>query len=58
VTWSVQYGARKGRQPYAKGGLIPVLQYPDGTFRGETNRLADDLEVRHVDRSVITHDKA
>src|SRR5712671_1089021 len=38
--------------------LIPVLQYPDGSFRGETTTLAYDLEARHSDRSVIPEDKA
>src|SRR6202000_2614058 len=36
----------------------PVLQYPDGTFRGETTTLAYDLEARHSKRSVIPDDKA
>ena len=35
-----------------------MLQYPDGTFRGETTMLAYDLERRHKDRSVIPADKA
>ena len=38
--------------------LIPVLQYPDGTYRGETTMLAYDLEARHQGRSVIPDDKA
>ena len=38
--------------------LIPVLQYPDGTYRGETTMLAYDLEARHQGRSVIPEDKA
>jgi glutathione S-transferase len=38
--------------------LIPVLQYPDGTFRGDTTTLAYDMETRHRDRSVIPEDKA
>ena len=39
-------------------GLIPVLQYPDGTFRNETTTLAYDLETRHRHRSVIPEDQA
>jgi glutathione S-transferase len=38
--------------------LIPVLQYPDGSFRGETTMLAYDLEARHPERSVIPDDRA
>jgi hypothetical protein len=35
-----------------------VLQYPDGTYRGETTTLACDLESRYKQRSVIPDDKA
>ena len=35
-----------------------MLQYPDGTSRGETTTLAYDLERRHRERSVIPDDKA
>ena len=38
--------------------LIPVLQYPDGTFRGETSTLAHDLDALHEERSVIPPDRA
>ena len=38
--------------------LIPVLQYPDGAYRGETTTLAYDLESRHAGRSVIPDDRA
>lgn len=33
--------------------LIPVLQYPDGSYGNETSTLARDLERRHIDRSVM-----
>ncbi len=35
-----------------------MLQYPDGSFRGETTALAYDLEARHHPRSIIPDDKA
>jgi hypothetical protein len=38
---------------HLRPNLIPVLQYPDGTYRGETTTLAYDLESRHKERSVI-----
>jgi glutathione S-transferase len=41
-----------------KPNLIPMLQYPDGSFRGETTTLAYDLEARHQPRSIIPDDKA
>ena len=43
---------------HLRPNLIPVLRYPDGTFRGETTTLAYDLEARHAERSVIPDDKA
>lgn len=33
--------------------LIPVLQYPDGSYQNETSTLARDLERRHAGRSVM-----
>ena len=33
--------------------LIPVLQYPDGTYKNETSTLARDLERRHAGRSLV-----
>src|SRR4029078_5699340 len=38
--------------------LIPVLQYPDGSYRGETTALAYELEALHKERSVIPKDRA
>jgi glutathione S-transferase len=46
------------RAEHLRPNLIPVLQYPDGTFRGETTALAYDLEARHAERSVIPEDQA
>src|ERR1700750_118127 len=37
--------------------LIPVLQYPDGTYHNETSMLSKDLEQRHSGRSVIPDHK-
>jgi len=37
--------------------LIPVLQYPDGTYHNETSMLSKDLEKRHSERSVIPDHK-
>ena len=43
---------------HLRPSLIPVLQYPDGTFRGETSTIAYDLEARHEGRSVLPPDRA
>ena len=50
--------ALRKQTEHLRPNLIPVLQYPDGSFRGETTTLAYDLEARHPDRSVIPDDKA
>jgi glutathione S-transferase len=56
--WVIMTKALRKQTEHLRPNLIPVLQYPDGTFRGETTTLAYDLERRHRDRSVIPEDKA
>src|SRR5258707_4964495 len=56
--WVVMTKALRKQTEHLRPNLIPVLQYPDGSFRGETTALAYDLEARHSDRSVIPEDKA
>jgi glutathione S-transferase len=56
--WVIMTKALRKATEHLRPNLIPVLQYPDGTFRGETTMLAYDLERRHRDRSVIPPDKA
>src|ERR1700710_1498310 len=56
--WIIMTRALRRQTEHLRPNLIPVLQYPDGNFRGETTTLAFDLEVRHSDRSVIPDDKA
>ena len=38
-----------------KAPVIPVLEYPDGTFDNDSTPLIYDLEARHAGRSVIRH---
>ena len=38
--------------------VIPVVEYPDGTFHNDSTPLNYDLEARHRDRSVIPPDPA
>jgi glutathione S-transferase len=56
--WVIMTRALRKQAGHLRPNLIPVLQYPDGSFRGETTTLAYDLEARHPDRSVIPEDKA
>ena len=56
--WVIMTKALRKQTEHLRPNLIPVLQYPDGTFRGETTTLAYDLEARHSERSVIPEDKA
>jgi len=56
--WVIMTKALRQQTGHLRPNLIPVLQYPDGTFRGETTTLAYDLEARHSGRSVIPPDKA
>ncbi len=56
--WVIMTKALRKQTEHLRPNLIPVLQYPDGSFRGETTALAYDLETRHRDRSVIPQDKA
>jgi len=56
--WVIMTRAHRAATAHLRPMLIPVLQYPDGSFRGETTTLAYDLEARHRGRSVIPDDKA
>jgi glutathione S-transferase len=56
--WVIMTRAPRKQAEHLRPNLIPVLQYPDGSLRGETTTLAYDLEARHLDRSVIPEDKA
>ena len=55
--WVIMTKALRKQTEHLRPNLIPVLQYPDGTFRAETTMLAYDLEARHSERSVIPQDK-
>src|SRR5881275_1900293 len=56
--WVIMTRALRKQTEHLRPNLIPVLQYPDGSFRGETTALAYDLEARHRERSVIPEDSA
>jgi glutathione S-transferase len=56
--WVIMTKALRKQIKHLRPNLIPVLQYPDGTFRGDSTALAYDLEARHPERSVIPVDRA
>ena len=56
--WVIMTKALRAATAHLRPMLIPVLQYPDGSYRGETTALAYDLEARHKERSVIPKDRA
>jgi glutathione S-transferase len=56
--WVIMTKALRKQTEHLRPNLIPVLQYPDGTFRGETTVLAYDLEGRHPGRFIIPEDRA
>jgi glutathione S-transferase len=56
--WVIMTKTLRQATAHLKPMLIPVMQYPDGSYRGETTTLAYDLEARHKERSVIPDDKA
>jgi glutathione S-transferase len=56
--WIIMTKELRQQTGHLRPNLIPVLQYPDGTFRNDTSALACDLEARHGERSVIPPDRA
>ncbi len=56
--WVVMTRALRAATAHLRPMLIPVLQCPDGTYRGETTTLAHMLESLHAGRSVIPADPA
>ena len=51
--WSHGRTAQEMASTKVRAPVIPVLEYPDGTFANDTTPLIYDLEARHEERSII-----
>jgi glutathione S-transferase len=51
--WVIMTPELRSATSHLRPMLIPVLQYPDGSYRNETSAITRDLERRHAGRSVL-----
>jgi glutathione S-transferase len=53
-------GADGASSPLQQAGkpVIPVLAYPDGSFKADSTPIMYDLEARHSERSLVPPDRA
>jgi glutathione S-transferase len=56
--WVIMTRALRAATAHVRPMLIPVLQFPDGRYQGETTALAHVLESLHAGRGVIPDDPA
>ena len=55
--WELRNDANIAETEHLKPAVIPILQYPDGSFRNDSTPLIFDLEQRHPERrSVLPSD--
>jgi glutathione S-transferase len=51
--WVDEGARRQAALASVKAPVIPVLEYPDGTFANDSTPLVYDLEARHPERGVV-----
>lgn len=56
--WVHGHAATSGALQQVRAPVIPVVQYPDGSFHNDSTPLLYDLEARHPERSIIPDDPA
>ena len=56
--WADEGARRQAALGAVKAPVIPVLEYPDGTFANDSTPLVYDLEARHSERGVVPPDPA
>ena len=56
--WVDEAARRQAALGAVKAPVIPVLEYPDGTFANDSTPLVYDLEARHAARGVVPPDPA
>lgn len=56
--WVDEGVRRQAALAAVKAPVIPVLEYPDGSFANDSTPLVDDLEARHAERGVVPPDPA
>lgn len=56
--WKDDGNSRPAALGQVKAPVIPVLEYPDGSFANDSTPLVYDLEARHAERSVVPPDPA
>lgn len=54
--WSHGRLAQEMASANLRAPVIPVLEYPDGSFANDTTPLIYDLEARHAERSIVPDD--
>ncbi len=59
ITHIWNHGASaQAAQSKVKAPVIPVIEYPDGSFHNDSTPVLYDLEKRHTERSVVPPDPA